>query len=39
MNFTHMPELGWRLGYPLALLVMLVTGLGLYRVLRRAGWL
>jgi magnesium transporter len=39
MNFTHMPELGLRYGYPLALLVMFVTGVGLYRVLRRAGWL
>lgn len=39
MNFTHMPELAWRLGYPLALLAMFVTGLVLYRVLRRAGWL
>jgi magnesium transporter len=39
MNFTHMPELAWRYGYPLALLAMLVTGLALYRVLRRAGWL
>jgi magnesium transporter len=27
MNFTHMPELQWRLGYPFALLLMLVSGL------------
>ena len=39
MNFTHMPELSWRLGYPLALALMVLTGAGLYRVLRRAGWL
>jgi magnesium transporter len=39
MNFEHMPELKWTIGYPLALAVMLVTGLGLYRGLRRAGWL
>jgi magnesium transporter len=39
MNFTHMPELGWRYGYPLALLAMLATGMALFRVLRRAGWL
>jgi magnesium transporter len=39
MNFTHMPELAWRYGYPLALLAMFATGLVLYRVLRRAGWL
>jgi magnesium transporter len=39
MNFTHMPELSLRYGYPLALGLMLLTGLVLYRVLRRAGWL
>jgi magnesium transporter len=39
MNFQHMPELTWRYGYPLALSAMLLTGLGLYRVLRRAHWL
>jgi magnesium transporter len=39
MNFKHMPELGWTFGYPLALALMLLTGLVLYRALRRAGWL
>jgi magnesium transporter len=39
MNFKHMPELGWRAGYPLALSAMLVVGLGLYGALRRAHWL
>jgi magnesium transporter len=39
MNFKHMPELSWRFGYPLALAAMLAVGMGLYRVLRRAGWL
>ena len=39
MNFEHMPELGWRFGYPAALLVMLVAGVVLHRILRRAGWL
>jgi magnesium transporter len=39
MNFQHMPELQWRFGYPMALLVMLATGFGLYRALRRAHWL
>jgi magnesium transporter len=39
MNFRHMPELGWRMGYPLALLAMIATGLGLYTALRRARWL
>ncbi|MEY2515207.1 MAG: magnesium transporter [bacterium] len=39
MNFKHMPELSWRLGYPLALGSMLLTGALLYVVLRRARWL
>jgi magnesium transporter len=39
MNFEHMPELHWRLGYPLALATMVVAGFALYRSLRRAGWL
>ncbi len=39
MNFDHMPELHWRVGYPLALTTMVVAGLFLHRLLRRAGWL
>jgi magnesium transporter len=39
MNFAHMPELGWGLGYPLALLVMMVSCVALYRFFRRANWL
>ena len=39
MNFAHMPELDWRLGYPLALLVMGSACGELYRRFRRAGWL
>jgi magnesium transporter len=39
MNFEHMPELKWELGYPMALGLMLLTGAGLYRVFKRAGWL
>jgi magnesium transporter len=39
MNFTHMPELGWRYGYPAVLLVILVACALLYRGFRRAGWL
>jgi len=39
MNFDHMPELHWRVGYPLALMSMVVAGFVLHRVLRRAGWL
>jgi magnesium transporter len=39
MNFEHMPELDWRYGYPLSLVVMAVVAFVLHRVLRRAGWL
>ncbi|HZB49555.1 MAG TPA: magnesium and cobalt transport protein CorA [Mycobacteriales bacterium] len=39
MNFTHMPELAWRYGYPLTLAVILVVCLTLYRGFRRNGWL
>jgi hypothetical protein len=30
MNFNHMPELHWLLGYPLALLLMLVSSVSLH---------
>jgi magnesium transporter len=39
MNFEHMPELGWGLGYPLALLLMVLTCLTLYTVFKRRNWL
>ncbi|MDR5866352.1 magnesium/cobalt transporter CorA [Halomonas koreensis] len=39
MNFAHMPELDWRYGYPLALLMMGLACGGLYRRFRRTGWL
>jgi magnesium transporter len=39
MNFEHMPELKWEYGYPAALALMIVLGVALHRVLRRAGWL
>jgi len=39
MNFQHMPELGWELGYPFALLLMLMMGLGLYAVFKFKEWL
>lgn len=39
MNFSHMPELGWAFGYPMALLVMAVLCWILYRAFRRNGWL
>ncbi len=39
MNFTHMPELRWRFGYPMALGLMVLVGLTLHRVFKRRGWL
>ncbi len=39
MNFELMPELEWRWGYPLVLLVIVVACLLLYRGFKRNGWL
>jgi magnesium transporter len=39
MNFDHMPELRWELGYPGALLLMATICLTLYRYFKRSGWL
>ena len=39
MNFEHMPELGWRFGYPGVLLLILVVCVALYVRFRRIGWL
>jgi magnesium transporter len=45
MNFDravspfNMPELGWYLGYPLALGLMLAVAAGLLAYFRRKGWL
>ncbi len=39
MNFSSMPELEWRFGYPMAIAMMLAMGLGLYLVFKRRGWL
>ncbi|MER7078714.1 magnesium transporter [Saccharopolyspora kobensis] len=39
MNFEHMPELHWGLGYPLAIAVIVGVCGGLYAALRRNHWL
>ncbi|MDP9467494.1 MAG: magnesium/cobalt transporter CorA [Chloroflexota bacterium] len=39
MNFVNIPEFDWVLGYPLALVLMLLVGGGLYLLFRRRGWL
>ncbi len=39
MNFEHMPELHWILGYPLALLAMIIAMAVPLYLFRRRGWL
>ncbi|WP_424137051.1 magnesium transporter CorA family protein [Roseomonas chloroacetimidivorans] len=39
MNFQHMPELGWELGYPWALLLMVASALLPIWYFKRKGWL
>jgi magnesium transporter len=39
MNFEHMPELKWRIGYPLVLVVIALVCVMLYRNFKRVGWL
>ncbi len=35
MNFDHMPELHWTLGYPFALALMVLSSVGLYMIFKR----
>ncbi|MEV6108855.1 magnesium and cobalt transport protein CorA [Streptomyces sp. NPDC051940] len=39
MNFDHMPELHWTLGYPFAVALMGVVCLSLYLVFKKRDWL
>ncbi|WP_405729549.1 magnesium and cobalt transport protein CorA [Streptomyces sp. NBC_00028] len=39
MNFPHMPELGWRFGYPFAVGLMGVICVSLYVIFKRRDWL
>ncbi len=39
MNFHHMPELDWQLGYPLALLLMVVAAVVPLLYFKKRGWL
>lgn len=39
MNFDHMPELHWALGYPFALALMLLVCTVLYVIFRKRKWL
>jgi magnesium transporter len=39
MNFDHMPELHWLLGYPFALTLMASISVGLYLLFKRRNWI
>lgn len=39
MNFSSMPELDWRFGYPFALLLMVLSAILPYLWFKRRGWL
>jgi magnesium transporter len=39
MNFKYMPEMEWRYGYPMALIVMLVIGIGMVVYFKRKKWM
>lgn len=39
MNFRHMPELGWRFGYPAAIALILCSTGGLWFYFKRKDWL
>ncbi|WP_206440264.1 magnesium and cobalt transport protein CorA [Streptomyces scabichelini] len=39
MNFDHMPELHWALGYPFAIVLMAVVCTSLYVIFKRRDWL
>lgn len=38
MNFQYMPELGWRFGYPAAILLMVLSAVLPFLYFRRRGW-
>jgi len=39
MNFKHMPELSWRVGYPAVMLVVLAAGVSMLVYFRRKKWI
>jgi magnesium transporter len=39
MNFRHMPELNWYLGYPFAIALMIIAASSLYFYFKRVDWL
>jgi len=39
MNFSHMPEIGWRYGYPFALVMMAVIGVSMVVFFKKRKWI
>ncbi|GAA2150977.1 magnesium/cobalt transporter CorA [Nocardioides koreensis] len=39
MNFSHMPELRWHLGYAFAIALMVLSSAGLWVWFKKSGWL
>jgi magnesium transporter len=39
MNFHNFPELSWPFGYPMALVLMLVSAVGPYLYFKKRGWI
>jgi magnesium transporter len=39
MNFKYMPEIGWRYGYPMVMLVVLAIGVSMLVYFRKKRWL
>jgi magnesium transporter len=39
MNFHYMPELDWRYGYPVSLVLMFATAVGPYLYFKKRGWI
>ncbi|MDX6536165.1 MAG: magnesium transporter [Gaiellales bacterium] len=39
MNFKHMPELRWQLGYPMAIALMVAVSVVLYLIFKRRRWI
>jgi magnesium transporter len=39
MNFRHMPELGWKAGYPFALVLMVITAGIMYMIMKKNKFL
>jgi magnesium transporter len=39
MNFEDMPELKWLIGYPFAIILMVLSALLPYLYFRRRGWM